>query len=164
MKLFFPKAWFATEKLMNNPARLFNFSDRGSLHFQSGILEFSGQKQSLRINNLERIDLISPRIPWISIAYSFGFAFVVLGLIVSMMPSDDIFTSIFIAVAVFSIVLPYAIFVQKAMLWVEIVFVDNENVFHRVYFLDASRLWLNTVGGVLDDTLKMYKELKAIQR
>ena len=163
MRLIFPKVWFASEKLMNNRGRLFNFSDRGSLRFESGTLQFSGRKHSLRINRIESIDLISPRVPWISFAYSLVFIFVLLGLILSRMPSESVFMIIFMFMPFLFIFLPLMIFVQKALLWVEIAFVDDENVLHRAYFLDGSRLYLNMFGSLLDDTLKMYKELRSIE-
>jgi hypothetical protein len=71
---------------------------------------------------------------------------------------------IFISVPFLFILLPLVIFVQKALLWVEISFVDDENVLHRAYFLDGSRLYLNILGSLLEDTLGMYKELRSIQR
>jgi hypothetical protein len=163
MKLIFPKVWFATEKLMNNQARFFNFSDRGSLRFEAGTVKFSGRKHSLRINKIRNIDLIYPRIPWISHAYSVVALIVVLIFILSRMPSELVFTIVFTSVSFIVIISPFVIFVQKAMLWIEITFMDEENVLHHAYFLDSSRLGLNMVGSMLDDTLKMYKELRSIE-
>src|ERR1044071_9962748 len=161
MDLSFPKVWFATERQINNQARFFNFSDRGSLHFASGALQFRGQKQSLNINKIESIDLISPRIPWITIAYSLVFIFVVLGFGLSRIPSELVLTIILISVPFLVILLPLVIFVQKALVWVEVEFIDNENVLQRAYFLDGSRLYLNMFGSLLDDTLRMYKILRS---
>jgi hypothetical protein len=61
-----------------------------------------------------------------------------------------------------SILLPFMIFGQKALLWIEVAFRDDENVLHRAYFLDGSRWWLNLLGSLTDDTLKMYKDLRLI--
>ena len=163
MKLIFPKVWFATEELMNNQARFFNFSDRGSLRFESGRLHFRGRKQSLSISKIENIDLISPRLPWISIAYSLVAIFIILGLILSRMPSELVFLILFISLPFLFVLLPLVIFAQKTLIWVEVSFVDNENVLHRAYFLDGSRLYLNILGSLLDDTLTMYKKLRSIQ-
>jgi hypothetical protein len=158
MELIFPKVWFATDKLMNNQARLLNFSDGGSLGFEAGVLQFRSQKQTLKMKNIEQIDLVFSRIPWISVIVSFVGLIAVLGFIVFRMPE-----LIFIFLPFLTFLLPLLIFTQKAILWVEVVFVDDENVLRHAYFLDRSRLGSNLLGSLLEDTLKMYKELRSIE-
>jgi len=161
MKQTFPKVWFATEKLFHSQTRLINLSDHGSLHFESGELQFISRKQSLKIKNIESIELVSPRIPWISLTLSMVVLLVFVGFILSRVPSDSIFTIIFMLMPFLSILLPFMIFAQKAILWIEIAFRDDENMLRRAYFLDGSRLILSTFGSMLDDTLKMYKEVRS---
>jgi len=163
MKENFPKVWFATEKLINSQARFINLSDHGSLRFKAEELQFTGRKQSLKIKRIESIELISPRIPWLSLILSISALLMGLGFILSRVPSGFIFTAFFIMMPFLAILLPFMIFAQKAILWIEITFPDDENVLRRAYFLDGSRFVLGTFGSLLDDTLKMYKELRSIK-
>jgi len=138
----FPKVWFATEKLINSRTRFVNFSDRGSLRFELKELQFTGRKQLLKITNVQSTRLISPRIPWMSIALSIAVLLVFSGFMLLRVPSEFVLTIISIFIPFLFIVFPFMIFVQKAVLWIEIAFVDEENVLHRAYFLDGSRLIL----------------------
>ncbi len=163
MKQIFPKVWFATENLINSQTRFVNFSDRGSLSFESGKLQFAGRKQSLTIKNIKSVELVSPCIPWISLILSVVALLVCFGFILSKVPSDLIF-AVTIMLMLFPVfIIPSMIFVQKAILWIEVTFVDDENALRRVYFLDGSRLGLSMLGSLLDDTLKMYKELRSVK-
>ncbi len=163
MKQTFPKVWFSTENRVHSQTRFVNRGDHGSLYIEAGELQFMGRKQSLKIKNIKSVDLVSSRIPWISIAFSTMVLLVCVGLILSQVPSDMILQISLMVLLYLSAFIPFMIFAQKAILWVEITFVDDENVLRRVYFLDGSRLNLNLVGGLIDDTLKMYKELRSIQ-
>jgi len=163
MKKTFPKVWFATEKLIHSPTRLINLSDYGSLHFEAGELQFTGRKRSLKIKNIKSVELISPRIPWISLTLSMAILLIFVGFILSRVSSDSIFMIVLMLVPFLSLLLPFMVFAQKAVLWVEITFTDDENMLRRAYFLDGSRLILNTFGSMLDDTLRMYKEVSSLR-
>jgi hypothetical protein len=161
MKQTFPKAWFATEQRVNSSSRFWNFTDRGSLHFESGILQFIGRKHSLRINDIESIDIISPRVPWLSLVIGIVTIAVCLIFLLTRMPFEFIIMVIIgVALPFLALFIPLLVLGQKAILWIEIAFVDDKNVLRRAYFLDASGLfgW----GSMLDNTLKMYRELRSI--
>src|SRR5689334_19480972 len=115
MNATFPKVWFATDKLIKSQSRFISFSDHGSLHFEAGELLFMGRKQSLKIQNIEGIELISPTIPWVSILLSVLVLLLLFGFILSRVSSEYIIAVIFIMMPVLGIVLPFMIFAQKAI-------------------------------------------------
>ena len=163
MEQNFSSVWFATEQQIRSRTRFFNFSDRGSLSFSPEKLQFTGRKYNLRIKDIKTVDIIYPQIPWISNILSIIFSLIFLGLITWIldgpeaiaMPVAIIFTVYFI------LFVPFATLIQKVMLWVEVVYADDENVLQKAYFLDGSLLgW----GGILGGTLKMYKELRPSAR
>src|SRR5688572_666180 len=102
MKLTFANAWFATDQLVNSPSRFWNFTDRGSLQFESGILQFSGRKHSLQINAIESIDIISPRVPWLSIVVGIVASIVGLAFLLAWLHFESM-----VVILSFGIILPY---------------------------------------------------------
>ncbi len=158
MKQIFPRVWFATDKLFNSRTRLINFSDYGSLSIEAGQLQFGGRKRLIKSNAIKSIDLVYAHVPWISIGLTFIALIIFLGFWVSS--SREPMEISLMVVPFFFILLPSIILVQKVMLWIEIVFLDDDNILRRAYFLDGSRLgW----GGIFGGTLEMYKKMKSVE-
>jgi hypothetical protein len=161
MQQQFSKIWYATEKQIKNRARFFNFSDRGSIHASSGKLQFKGRKYTLSIKDIKTIDVTYPHFPSISIILSLIFSFIFLGFFVWIM--DVHVSSPLLLIIPFMTILASFFFIfplliiQKLMLWVEVTYLDDNNVLQHAYFFDGAFLgWRGVLGG----SMEMYKKLK----
>ena len=75
-----------------------------------------GHKHSLKITNIQSIEIISPRIPWVSISLSIMVLLVISGFILSRVPYEFVFMIVGILVLFLPMFLAFMIFAQKAVI------------------------------------------------
>lgn len=157
----FSSVWFATEKQIKNRFRFFNFSDRGSLNSSLGELHFKGNKHNIVIKNIKSIDVAYPLVPWGSLALALVFVVMFFGILGWFSRSALTFPSALMFVFYFVFFVPFVTLIQKIMLWVEVVYLDGDNILRYAYFFDGSFLgWRGILGG----SLELYKRLREYVR
>jgi len=153
----FSSIWFATEKQIKNRFRFFNFSDRGSLNSSLGELHFKGNKYNIVIKNIKSIDVAYPLVPWGSLALALIFVVMFFGVFGWFTRSAVTFPFVLIFFVYLVLFVPFVTLIQKIMLWVEVVYLDNDNTLQYAYFFDGSSLgWKGILGG----SLELYKRLR----
>ena len=153
IKQSFPKVWFATEQHFNSQTRFINFNDRGSMHFEPSLIQFNGRKEVIKLRDIQSIDLTYAPVPWISLTLGVVALIIWFGILISILEPSRVFILSFLPFLF--LYLTFLIIIQQTMLWIEVVFLDNQSALRRAFFSYGSGL-----GALFGGTLGMYKKMK----